>query len=167
MPGTFKFSWDTGEFVRNADELSKQLHRDLVPVLKEMVGSFANVAAQWTPYAGLSQKEVMQRHNTMKRRDLFNEIVDMNNPGAYELDRTDYIWRAKGYRYKVLFDRIGRMKNPKPYYYKTRTEADQARRMKTAGLARAMWRKECREHRSSCWKDYQRCTEQITLAQLA
>ena len=167
MPDTFKISWDTGEFVKNAEELAKQLHRDLLPVLKEMVGSFANVAAQWTPYAGLPAKEVMQRHNTMKRKDLFNEIVDMNNPGTYELDRTDFIKRAQGYRFKVLFDRKGRMKNPKPYYYRTKTEADQARRMRTSGLARAMWRKERREHRSSCWKDYPRCPEQITCTQLS
>lgn len=147
MKGTsITFDYNMTDFLHNAEALSKVMHRELTPVLKEMTGSFANVAAQWTPYAGLKQNEVMGRHNTIRRKDMRRRVVDLKNPGSYQLDRIDYIQLSKGMRFKVIFDRKGLKKvrqSSQGIYFMRAADANRAAKMTNVGLARAMWRKKC------------------------
>lgn len=130
------FSFDLEQFKNNAEQLAHAMNRDLVPVLKEMTASFINVAAQRTP------PDIGKRR--ISRKYYQREIIDLK--GKTDLSDIDRIQLSQGRRWKVLFDRKGsklRRQHGMGVYFKSKAEAERARKVYNRGIARAMWRKEC------------------------
>ena len=130
------FSFDVEQFKNNAEQLAQAMNRDLEPVLKEMTASFINVAAQRTP------PDIGERR--ISRKYYQREIIDLKR--KTNLSEIDKVQLKAGRRWKVLFDKKGsklRRQHGLGVYFKSKAEAERARKVYNRGIARAMWRKKC------------------------
>lgn len=102
----------------------------------EMVSSFANTAARYTP-PGAGKRAIPKKAYERKVIDLKRDVApeDLSDIDQRQL----YVYKR---RYKVIFDKKGwelKKKHGLQVYFKSRSEAMKAAKMQHRGLTRAMW----------------------------
>ena len=102
----------------------------------EMVSSFANTAARYTP-PGAGKRSIPKKDYERKVIDRKKDVAPSD---LSDIDKIQLYVNKR--RYKVLFDRKGRelkRKHNLQVYFKSRAEAMKAAKMQHRGLTRAMW----------------------------
>ena len=134
-----KIDYNTTEFVDKTDKLIEEIKEQSKDILKRSALVFANAAAKYTPPMKGNGSMNIPNEKYLRPYVYLKDLVEGNIDGmsATEIDKHQL---RNGMKYKILNDKNGNYRRAPAFAYcRTASDLKKLRRIKTRGLAKAMW----------------------------